>query len=29
MRAYMTQNSAEQVHFSDSLRRLGALAAEV
>jgi flagellum-specific ATP synthase len=29
MRAFMTQNSAEQVHFSDSLRRLGALAAEV
>lgn len=29
MRAFMTQNSTEQVRFSDSLRRLAALAAEI
>ena len=29
MRAFMTQNSAEQVSFSNSIRRLAALAAEV
>jgi flagellum-specific ATP synthase len=29
MRGFMTQDSGEQVHFADCVRRLAALAAEV
>jgi hypothetical protein len=29
MRAFMTQDSREKVHFADSVRGLGALAAEI